>query len=603
MDDRKPLKVFILASYGPSYEVLKNLIRGGVRPDGVIFSPLKVQRLGWKKRIENVIAFRELREPKLLLKKYGIPYYFVLDHNSSESEAILKAANPDLILLYGTRIIKPNILEIPRVGTLNAHSSILPKYRGSKSEFWILSHGDFESAGVTIHWVTPGLDEGDIFLQQSIAVDANETPRSLREKSRPLAGELFAKAIRSIESGNIIRIHQDESRATKFKKPTSEELEAFKKKPSGRIDKAVGWLLGSGAQNLPGSNDIKGVDISGSFNAWFNPNARTHTYAYTEISGYALTSLVHLYQEFKQPEILKQAILVGEWLLSIQTPDGAFPTAFYKVTDAPQKPAEYHAFDVGMVLNGLVCLYRETKDARYLESAQRAADWLVSFQYNVGSLPATVDEKGKVKDHAGTWSTQSGPYHTKIAMGFLNLYDIVRDERYKAAAVKLCEYALIRQTPEGQFLTYGELWGTNLHPHLYTAEGLFAAAEYLNEPKYKEAAERSVRWALDASKDGIVPRHKQNENFNYNERVDVLAQAYRMARLLEIEHPALEPLLGRIAGYQSFADDTRQYGGFVFGKSSTGDALPHVNTWVTMFAIQALMLAPGWKKFNYFYLV
>lgn len=607
MDAKKSLRVVLLANYGSSYEVLLGMISRGVRPQAVFFAPEKVQRLGWKRRFENLFSHGSLKEPKLLLAKHSIPYHFVADHNSPSTEEMLRRYSPDVLLLYGTRIIKPNILAVPKVGTLNAHSSLLPKYRGSKSEFWILKNGDVQYAGVTIHWVTPGLDEGDIFLQRSLLVGSDETPRSLREKSRPLAGELYAEAIKLLEEGKSIRIPQDETKASKFKKPTAADVEAFEKRtrtyPEGRIKKAIAWLLNSGIQNAPGSLDTRGVDISGSFNAWFNPNARTHTYAYTEISGYALTSLAHLHDEFKDTEFLRRAEYAAEWLLSIQTPDGAFPTAFYKVHDAPQKPNEYHTFDVGMVLNGLLNLYRATKEKKYLDAAKRAGDWLASLVRSTGSLPATVGDEGDVKDHAGTWSTQSGPYHTKNVIGLLNLYDITKDEAYKKAAVSLSEYALTRQTPEGQFLTYGELWGTNLHPHLYTAEGLYVAGEYLEDKRYTEAARRAATWALDNMKDGIVPRHKQNESLNYNERADVLAQAYRMGRLVSPDHPQLNALLEKLTEYQSLGDDSRQYGGFLFGKSSAGDALPHVNAWVTMFMLQALMLAPGGRKFKLFHLV
>lgn len=227
MDERAPLRVFLLTGYQASYEVIASLLEAHVHLTGVLFGGSQTRRLGWRQRLKNLSRFGKYKEPSRLLKKHRVPAHFIADYNGAEAEATIREARPDLLLLYGSKIIKPHILALPTVGTLNAHSALLPKYRGSASEFWMIRNNETQYAGVTIHWVTPGLDEGQIFLQQPLQAPPNITPSALRELSRPLAGKLFVEAIRSIQEGKLIRIPQDESQATKYKRPTPDELKAF----------------------------------------------------------------------------------------------------------------------------------------------------------------------------------------------------------------------------------------------------------------------------------------------------------------------------------------------------------------------------------------
>lgn len=361
-----------------------------------------------------------------------------------------------------------------------------------------------------------------------------------------------------------------------------------------KINSVINWLLYSGIQNPEGAYDINGVNVSGGFNAWFDLEKNDYSYVYTEISGYALTLLLYLYKETDDNIYFQRAQKVGDWLLKIQHHTGAFPTAFYLSDNFLRKPDGFYSFDTGMVFNGLTNLYRHINQEKYLISAKKAADWVLDYQKKDGSIAAIVDEdRGKVKDREETWSSQSGSYHAKLAMGYLNLYDLTKKKNYLEAACKLCDYALSFQQSDGQFFTYGKIKGTNFHPHAYTAEGLFVAGAYLDEIKYKKSARKATQWAISCNKEGIIPRHKHNNTFNYNERIDVLAQIYRLTVLLGIKNDSNEKILNRILDYQYFGENKSQHGGFLFGKSNSGERTPHINCWVSMFALQALKLHQG----------
>ncbi len=168
-----------------------------------------------------------------LLTARGIGYSFVADHNGAECQQILETSKPDLIVLYGTRIIQEHILRLAGKGTLNIHSAMLPKFRGAKTEFWILLHDDPSAFGVTIHWVEPTLDTGPIVLQEQIPIVQADTPKTLRMKAQMLAPVLLAEAIRRLTQGEELRVDQGSSPTPTFKKPKQEDLDAFRKKYPG----------------------------------------------------------------------------------------------------------------------------------------------------------------------------------------------------------------------------------------------------------------------------------------------------------------------------------------------------------------------------------
>jgi methionyl-tRNA formyltransferase len=88
---------------------------------------------------------------------------------------------------------------------------------------------DFSALGTTVHWVTPGLDQGRILAQKRVFFTVGDTPATLREKTNEIKPMLFDEALRKIISGEGEGVEQDEAQATQFKRPTPEDVERFKK--------------------------------------------------------------------------------------------------------------------------------------------------------------------------------------------------------------------------------------------------------------------------------------------------------------------------------------------------------------------------------------
>ncbi|MBQ4473446.1 MAG: methionyl-tRNA formyltransferase [Lachnospiraceae bacterium] len=134
---------------------------------------------------------------------------------------------PDVIVVaaFG-QILPKEVLEIPPLGCLNVHGSLLPKYRGAAPIQQAVVDGEAES-GVTIMYMAEGLDTGDIISQAAIALDPEETGGSLFDKIKILGADLLVKTLEAAARGEITRTPQDETKATYVK---------MYQKESGRID-------------------------------------------------------------------------------------------------------------------------------------------------------------------------------------------------------------------------------------------------------------------------------------------------------------------------------------------------------------------------------
>jgi methionyl-tRNA formyltransferase len=135
--------------------------------------------------------------------------------------------HPDAIVVvaYG-HIIPQWMIELPRLGCLNVHASLLPRYRGAAPIQWAIIRGE-EKTGVTTMMIDAGLDTGGILLQREISISDDDTGATLSEKLAPLGAELMVETLRGIAEGKIQPRPQDPAAAT---------LAPILKKEDGRID-------------------------------------------------------------------------------------------------------------------------------------------------------------------------------------------------------------------------------------------------------------------------------------------------------------------------------------------------------------------------------
>lgn len=139
--------------------------------------------------------------------------------SDSDFVQYLSSLDLDLILVaaYG-QILRPALLQIPKLGCLNVHTSLLPKWRGAAPVQRAILSGD-ESTGVTIMHIAAGLDTGDIALQRKIPIACDTTTGQLEEHLALEGGALLATALEQLASGQRLpRIAQSEAKASYAKK-------------------------------------------------------------------------------------------------------------------------------------------------------------------------------------------------------------------------------------------------------------------------------------------------------------------------------------------------------------------------------------------------
>jgi methionyl-tRNA formyltransferase len=157
----------------------------------------------------------------------GIAIYQPEKIRGAESEQQLRAMNPDVIVIiaYG-QIIPAKLLPIPRLGWINLHASLLPKYRGAAPIAWAIANGE-QATGNTSMRIDAGMDTGETLLQQELPIGSDETAPQLAERLAEAGAGLMIDTLRGLQSGALQSRPQDSSLAT---------YAPILKREDGRID-------------------------------------------------------------------------------------------------------------------------------------------------------------------------------------------------------------------------------------------------------------------------------------------------------------------------------------------------------------------------------
>lgn len=160
---------------------------------------------------------------KEMALKYNIPVFQPEKIKEPEAVEELKKYQADIFVVaaFG-QILSKEILDMPRLGCVNIHASLLPKYRGAAPIQWAVIDGE-EETGVTIMKMDVGLDTGDILIQEKIRLDVKETGASLFDRLSELGSSLIVKALPLIEEGKLIPVKQDEDKSS-YAKMLKKEL-------------------------------------------------------------------------------------------------------------------------------------------------------------------------------------------------------------------------------------------------------------------------------------------------------------------------------------------------------------------------------------------
>lgn len=158
---------------------------------------------------------------------YGIPVLQPVKIKAPEAVEELKKYEADIfvVVAFG-QLLSEEILNMPKLGCINLHASLLPKYRGAAPIQWAILNGDKET-GVTIQQMEKGLDTGDMLSRVVVPITAKETGESLHDKLMEAGARLLVETLSLIEAGKITPEKQDESLAAFY---------------ATKLDKAMGHI-------------------------------------------------------------------------------------------------------------------------------------------------------------------------------------------------------------------------------------------------------------------------------------------------------------------------------------------------------------------------
>lgn len=196
------LKILFMGTPDFAQESLKSIYDAGFEIIGVVTNPDKPKGRGMK------LAYSPVKE--YALEKNLKIYQPIKIKNNTEFLDEIKTLAPDVICVvaYG-KILPKEILEIPKLGCINVHGSLLPKYRGAAPIQWAVLNGD-KTTGITTMYMNEGMDTGDMILKEEVEIGPEETTGDLWQKLSKIGGEILVKTLKLIEEGKAPREKQTE---------------------------------------------------------------------------------------------------------------------------------------------------------------------------------------------------------------------------------------------------------------------------------------------------------------------------------------------------------------------------------------------------------
>jgi hypothetical protein len=332
-----------------------------------------------------------------------------------------------------------------------------------------------------------------------------------------------------------------------------------------RLAKLAGqWFLSSGIQ-----------EPDGGVARYFHSDTRRNARASTEITGYAVSTLVFLYERYKDPKFLAAAICAGKFLVEIAWSPSlrTFPFEHSHNGDAPQ-PLTYF-FDCGIIVRGLLALWRVTGDPLYRNVATQTGESMALDFATGDTWHPILELPGKYAlQWTAQWSRRPGCYQLKSALAWHDLHRVTGDEkfaRYFDAAVMKA----IATRDEFLPAETREKTMDRLHSYCYFLEGLVGSEK---RSEYRDVIAEGIARVSGYLRD-IRPEF---------ERSDVYAQLLRVRLLSGLplnEGEAFEEA-SAIEKFQVEQPGSAHHGGFWFGRKN-GAMLPYINPVSTAFCLQA----------------
>jgi methionyl-tRNA formyltransferase len=246
------MKIVFMGTPDFAVPSLQKIVESDLDVVGIVTRPDKPRGRGQKLQATEVKAAAQTLG-------LNVPILQPESLKSKSFQEDLKALNADLFAVVAFLILPKSVLAIPRLGSVNVHPSLLPKYRGAAPIQWAIIKGETET-GVTIFRLSPRIDAGDVLIQERVTIDPNETAGALYERLKIKGAELLVQAITGVANESVTPIPQSDEGVTRAPKLEKED---------GRID----WT--QNARDI--RNLIRGLNpFPGAFTMWQGQVLKVH---------------------------------------------------------------------------------------------------------------------------------------------------------------------------------------------------------------------------------------------------------------------------------------------------------------------------------------
>ena len=184
---------------------LQRLVEDGHEICGVFTQPDKPKNRGHK------LMFPPVKEYALT---QNLTVYQPVSLRNEEALNLVRSLKPELTVVaaYG-KLLPEEILHVPPYGSINVHSSLLPKYRGAAPINWAILNGETET-GVSIMYMVKELDAGDVILQKCTSINAAEDAQTLTARLAALGAEALSETVAALAAGTATKTPQDHTQHT-----------------------------------------------------------------------------------------------------------------------------------------------------------------------------------------------------------------------------------------------------------------------------------------------------------------------------------------------------------------------------------------------------
>lgn len=339
--------------------------------------------------------------------------------------------------------------------------------------------------------------------------------------------------------------------------------------------------------------------------SFYDENKKKYSFLYPEITGYSASTLSFLYENSPNSKLDELAKANTTWLIKIFQ---KFDSIVQGISSDKKRQKFAYTFDAAICAKGLLDYYKINNSSELLDAAKSLLTWMIPSINDDGTvLPYKNLESNNFEEDSNIWYRKKGNLHIKTSIPFVQMYELTKDEYFINIAKKLCNTYPKYVQKDGSLSMHENTNEINLHTLSYALEGLLFSYASTGSNQYLECCMNCLNWcSKQIDDDGSINLWFNSKHSSKS--IYPIAQIIRLMLLVDsidkTNHYSenVKKLTKFMYSLQAKNLDPKIYGGFYeeFYKTMFGwKKRKKLNSWGSMFAIQALFWAENSEKLNF----